>query len=122
MELFERLKGPAERLYNGRFTLIGYEDREDKTTHITNQEEVIEAKNIPCRISYQSTPNANQTDTGAALVQSIKLFCAPDVAIRAGSKIIVTQNGKETVYVAAGEAVVYASHREVELVLEKEWA
>ena len=122
MGVFDVLKAPAESLYTGLLTLIGYQSIKDEVTGITSTKEVTEAENIPCRISYQSIPNADQTDTVSALTQTIKLFCAPDVGIRPGSKVIVTQNGITTSYRAAGQPAVYASHQEAALVLDKEWA
>lgn len=63
-----------------------------------------------------------QTDTAAKLTQGTKLFIAPEIKIKPGSKIIVEQNGTTTEYSASGEPAVYFSHSEYMLELFKGWA
>lgn len=46
-----------------------------------------------------------------------KLFISPDVAIKAGSKIIVTQHGRTTEYSNSGVPAVYPTHQEIMLTL-----
>ena len=52
----------------------------------------------------------------------MKLFIAPDIEVKSGSKITVTQNGVTAEYSASGEAAVYESHKEIMLELWKGWA
>ena len=76
----------------------------------------------PCRLSFSSSPNTNQTDTAAQLVQTIKVFLAPEIRVQAGSKLTVTQNGVTTEYKSSGEPALYQTHQEIMLELFKEWA
>lgn len=63
-----------------------------------------------------------QSDTGAAISQGTKLFTVPEIQIKPGSKIIVTQNGVTTVYSSSGVPAVYPTHQEVILELFEGWA
>ena len=77
---------------------------------------------LPCRLSCERVSAAQGTELGAAIAQGVKLFCAPDVVIKPGSKITVTQNGVTTEYTASGPPAVYPTHQEVLLELFKGWA
>ena len=52
----------------------------------------------------------------------IKLFLSPDIIVKAGSNITVTQAGKTTEYIASGIPAIYDTHQEIMLVLSKERA
>ena len=51
----------------------------------------------------------------------MKLFISPDVLIKAGSKIIVTQHGRTTEYSNSGVPAVYPTHQEIMLTLFEGW-
>ena len=108
--------------YTSVCDIISYQDVTDPTTMRTTQAEVAVAKQLPCRLSFESSRAASQTETAAAVAQGVKLFLAPDIAVPAGSKIVVTQNGRTTVYAASGEAAVYPTHQEIMLELFRGWA
>ena len=63
-----------------------------------------------------------QTDTAAALSQGVKVFLSPNVSIKAGSKLTVTQNGVTTAYKSSGVPAVYPTHQEIILTLFERWA
>ena len=52
----------------------------------------------------------------------MKLFIAPEVEIKSGSKIIVAHCGKTTEYTRSGVPGMHATHQEIMLDLFKEWA
>ena len=68
------------------------------------------------------SPGRMKTDTAAKLTQGTKLFIAPEIKIKPGSKIIVEQNGTTTEYSASGVPAVYLSHAEIMLELFEGWA
>lgn len=113
------LKKAIESRYNGVCTITQYQQSEGD---INDTVPFITAKNVPCRLSYKSISNTNQTETGEVLTQAIKLFLSPDIVIKAGSKVEVTQNNNTVVYQSAGQPAVYTLHQEIELVLEERWA
>lgn len=112
-----------ESTYSGVCTVIERRDVRDERTKITRKkEEVPVAENQPCKLSFEKLNAVVQTDTAAKLTQGTKLFIAPEIKIKPGSKIIVEQNGTTTEYSASGEPAVYFSHSEYMLELFKGWA
>lgn len=112
-----------ESTYSGVCTVIERRDVRDERTKITRKnEEVPVVENQPCKLSFEKLNPVVQTDTAAKLTQGTKLFIAPEIKIKPGSKIIVEQNGTTTEYSASGEPAVYFSHSEYMLELFKGWA
>lgn len=112
-----------ESTYSGVCTVIERRDVRDERTKITRKnEEVSVVENQPCKLSFEKLNAVVQTDTAAKLTQGTKLFIAPEIKIKPGSKIIVEQNGTTTEYSASGEPAVYFSHSEYMLELFKGWA
>ena len=120
MSIFEglKMKEVLAFLYDKKCTVYEYITSRDAITGIDSTKEYEKYNDVPCKISYESIPNTSQTDTGASLTQSIRLFCSPDYDIQPGSKI--SCQGK--VYKASGEPAVYTAHQEIKLILEQEWA
>lgn len=112
-----------ESTYSGVCTVIERRDVRDERTKITRKnEEVPVVENQPCKLSFEKLNAVVQADTAAKLTQGTKLFIAPEIKIKPGSKIIVEQNGTTTEYSASGEPAVYFSHSEYMLELFKGWA
>lgn len=112
----------VESTYEGVCDIIEYVSVKDKKSMITRQEEVVTAENRSCKLSFEKIAAAVQTDTGATVAQGVKLFIAPEINVKNGSKIVVTQNNVTTEYSASGQPAVYASHQEIMLELWKGWA
>lgn len=108
-------------LYDGLCTITEYVPvlQPNKSTSF---QEVVVSENIPCRLSHQTITSVNQTETGAPLVQVVKLILSPEVVIKEGSKITVTQNNVTTDYQLSGVPAVFASHQEVVLEIFRGWA
>ncbi|RKW15463.1 MAG: hypothetical protein D8B54_07080 [Catonella sp.] len=64
--------------------------------------------NIPCRVSAQSLNNANMAEANK-LSMVEKLFCQPDIEIKAGSQLLIG----DVKYTATNEPFVYPTHQEV---------
>lgn len=110
-----------EQTYKGRCTVWERRPYIDPITKLTDpKQEVIVLEDQPCKLSFASSPPASGMPAASA-AQSIKLFLASDIEIKAGSKIIVTQENRTATYASSGQPAVYASHQEIELVLWKEW-
>ena len=110
-----------EATYDGRCTVIEYQQVKDETTKLTGKKEVAVIEDQPCRLAYEKSSAASQTETAAGITQGIKLFLAPETVIKGGSKIIVMQNGITGVYCASGKPAVYSTHQEVVLELFEGW-
>lgn len=89
-----------ERMYQGRATVIEYQKVKDEYG-MTNFQEVTVLEDQPCKLSFETLTSSNG-DPVATVSQSVKLFISPDVVIKAGSKIIVTQHGRTTEYSNSG--------------------
>ncbi len=111
-----------ESLYAGVCTVIERRQVRDEQSKISRQVEQAVLEKQPCRLSFERAAAAEPTDTAAAVGQSVKLFLAPEVELKPGSKIIVEQNGRRFEYAASGEAAVYPSHQEIYLSLWMGWA
>lgn len=88
----------------------------------TGREEKAVYIDLPCKISFSSSPKTKSGERVSEVEQVVKLFLAPEIDIKAGSKICVTQNGKTTHYKNSGEASLYPTHQEILLEILKEWA
>lgn len=111
-----------ESLYVGVCTVIERQAVKNPVTHVTTHEEVIVLDNQPCKLSFERTASANQTSTVGVVVQSTKLFIAPEIDIKPGSKIVVTQRGRIETYTRSGQPAFFSSHQEIQLELFKAWA
>lgn len=109
-----------ERMYQGRATVIEYQKVKDEWG-MTNFQEVTVLEDQPCKLSFE-TLTSSTGDPVATVSQSVKLFISPDVVIKAGSKIIVTQHGRTTEYSNSGVPAVYPTHQEIMLTLFEVWA
>lgn len=118
-----RARAAIESTYKGVCTVIERRGVRDEKSKITRKnEEVVIAEDQPCKLSFERINTVLQGDTAAGLSQSVKLFIAPEIQIKPGSKIIVEQNGVKTEYSASGEPAVFFSHCEIMLELFKGWA
>lgn len=111
-----------ESTYTGVMTVSERQSVKDPNTHITSTKEVVVLENQPCKLSFETIAATAQTETAASLTQGTKLFLSPDVKIKAGSKIIVEQDGVKNAYSASGVPAVYPTHQEIILTLFERWA
>ena len=116
-----KIRKAKESMYIGVLSVVEYRKvkNEDKTTGF---EEVIVLENEPCKLSFKNVTSTSDTQSFSVWAQSISLILSPDVIIRAGSKIIVNQNGITQEYKNSGEAAVYTTHQEIILELFKGWS
>lgn len=110
-----------ESLYKDRCEIVEYR-KIKKANKSTGYEEISILKNQPCRLSIENNTTTSTVDGAATIQQTIKLFISPDIVIEAGSKIIVTRNGRTTEYKNSGFTAVYCSHQEIMLELFDGWA
>lgn len=110
-----------ESTYKGSLTVTEHRKVRNEQTKLTETADVIVLENQPCRLSFESVAPVQQSETAAAVSQTVKLFVSPDVVISPGSKLTVTQNGVTTDYTRSGIAAVYPSHQEIMLDLFERW-
>lgn len=111
-----------ESFYDGKCTITEHQ-KVKLANKSTGFEDVVVLEDEPCRLSFKSVTATNQTDTAAStVVQVTKLFLAPEIEVKPGSKLTVTQNDVTTEYQNSGKPAVYATHQEIILELFKGWS
>lgn len=108
----------VERTYRGSCRLYVSRMVKDEETKITKEERVLAEPEFPCRLSF-STVSAGKKDGAYIKVQEVKLFCAPEISIPAGSLLVITQDGRTAAYEQSGYPAVYESHQEIALNLKE---
>lgn len=116
-----RVRKALESSYNGICQITEYH-KIKKANKSTAFQEVVVLENQPCRLSFKNITNASDGATASAITQVVKLFLPPDITVKAGSKITVTQNGVTTAYKASGQPAIYTNHQEIILELFDGWA
>ncbi|WP_216629071.1 ABC transporter ATP-binding protein [Cytobacillus massiliigabonensis] len=111
-----------EKLYKGVCTIKEFQSVKDPETKRTKQTEVVILKDQPCRLSIKTVSATGERDNAATISQVTKLFIAPEVEIKPGTKIVVTQNQRTTEYSYSGFPAVYPTHQEIVLKLFEGWA
>lgn len=111
-----------QMLYRGTCIVKTWESVTDPVTKITTQQETTKYLDQPCKLSYEKQTTSSSTGGPAVISQTIKLSLAPELEIPAGSKIIVTQDGKTTEFARSGEPEVHMDHQHITLELFKGYA
>ena len=111
-----------ERTYEGRATVSEYKAFRNPDTYLTDFKEVTVLEDQPCKLSFKPLDTTTDTGNVAVMTQGVKLFLSPDVSIKPGSKITVTQNGVTTEYSSSGVPAKYPTHQEIMLKLFERWA
>lgn len=107
--------------YDGVCTIIEHQ-KVPKANKSTGFDDVIVAENLPCRLSFKTKANTDKNEIASSVSQIIEVFLNPEITIKTGSKLIITQNGVTTEYKSSGQPAVYSTHQEIILELFKEWA
>ena len=111
---FERkVPNPLKRLWIGKCTIYEYKTITDPITHQSTQGLTPVLVDEPCRLSYNYEQSTNIANGAAVVSQSITLLIRPDLAIKPGSVIEITQHGRTTKFKGAGKAAVYTNHQEL---------
>lgn len=107
--------------YDGICTVTEHNQVMDEDTKITSLQDVVVLENQPCHLVFKDVNSTVQSESAGEVEQTTKLITSPDVTIRPGSKITVTQEGVTTDYTYSGVPAVYATHQEIILDLFERW-
>lgn len=113
-------------MYKDACSVVEHRKITDPITKKTGFDDVTVVEDQPCRLSYKQIPTTAGGNV-ASMDQQVKVFLPPEVEVKAGSKVIVTQHYDcrddiVTEYAASGVPAVYPSHQEVSLELFERWA
>lgn len=115
------LRKAIEKMYIGNCTITEFQ-KVKKDNKSTGFKDVIVLENQPCKLSFSSIKSTSQTETAAMIVQTAKVMIAPEIQVKPGSKIAITQNGAITEYKNSGEPALFDTHQEIILELFKGWS
>ena len=120
-EILKSAREAIHSMWDGLCT--AFENKKSKDKYgIVNSEKVEFCRDVPCRLSFKTISQADQTGLGANVSQVVKLFISPEVYILPGSTIEVTQNNVTRKYKHSGISAVYTNHQEIILEAEQEKA
>ncbi|HBH0321683.1 hypothetical protein C4226_19470 [Clostridioides difficile] len=115
--MVSRARKAIEMLYRDKCTIVEYQPIKDPISKRTSNKEVVALENQPCKLSYKNITSATDGKV-AKIEQTIKLFISPNISVKAGSKLIITnQNNITKEYIRSGESAIYPNHQEVILEL-----
>ncbi len=121
-KVVKKARKALELLYEGTCTVTEHR-KVTKANKSTGFQDNVVLVDEPCRLSFKTITNTNQSDNAASAVAQVTvLFISPDVKITPGSKITVTQNGVTTDYQQSGQPAMYNTHQEIVLDLFREWS
>ncbi|MCM1326958.1 MAG: hypothetical protein NC094_08935 [Bacteroidales bacterium] len=103
----------VEANYFGTLTVTEMKKKRDEETKLTRNVQEVILEGQPCRLSFERLTAAVQSDSAAAVTQVVKLFVSPDVEIKEGSKITITQDGITNDYERSGIPAIYPTHQEI---------
>ena len=119
-------KNPLATLWIGRATIYEYQDVTDPNTFQTKQELVPVVTDEPCRVSFSGARYGEGVVVVAGGVpnteEKIRLFIRPELNIKPGSVIEVTQRGVTTKYKGSSQTPRYTYHQEITLELYEDHA
>lgn len=75
-----------ESTYDCLCDVIEYQSIKNETNKRTEHKEVTVLENKPCKVSYKTISNSNQTETENSVSQIVKLFIAPEIQIKSRFK------------------------------------
>lgn len=106
---------PLSILWKGKATIYEYQAVTDPETYQTTHELVAIVTDEPCRLSHRQESTVDVSSGAPYITQTIVLFIRPDLVIKEGSVIEVTQNGVTNKYRRASKPPIYTNHQEVTL-------
>ena len=115
-----KIRRAFEKMYTYKCTVYEYQ-KVMKSDHSTGFEEIKVLENQPCKLSFKSISHSNETENVNKVSQVIKVFLSPEIEIKPGSKLVITQNGVTNEYKNSGQPAIYLSHQEIVLELFKGW-
>jgi hypothetical protein len=121
-EARERARAAQELLYEDRMNVIVYEQMKDPVTKITDLTETTILLGQPCRLHVSKAAPADQSESAAAVSQTITVHMAPELNILPGSQLVITHAGETVAYKSSGVVKRYETHQEIPLVVDQRWA
>lgn len=110
-----------EMTYEGKCTITEHQ-KVTKPNKSTGFKDVVVLEEQPCKLSFENLTTTTDSGNAEKVIQITKLLIAPEIQIKPGSKLTVTQNGVTREYKKSGEPAVHFAHQEIMLELFDGWA
>ncbi|MEK3722307.1 ABC transporter ATP-binding protein [Paenibacillus sp. FSL H8-0034] len=108
-------RAAIEMTYEGLCTVTEFQTIKDPITKASRQRAIPVLLNQPCALSQTSLPSTGRTDAANEINYDAKLFIAPEVTIKAGSVIHVSQDGMVFEGEQTGKPFRYPTHQEIKM-------
>lgn len=108
------LKRAKELLYSDVCDVIAYEKDRNEDGSVSTVEKLI-FEDIPCKLSYNSSNSAKESEVFSSVSQSIKVFMSPEYIVKEGSKINITRGQECYQFKSSGTPIVFETHQEINL-------
>lgn len=123
VEQISKAKQAIQMLYFDRCNIYGTIHYKDPITfEIIEKDDDVIYSDVPCKLSYKTVTQADNDGISSSVNQVIKLSLDNELVIKPGSKIVVTRNGRSTMYQNSGAPAVGINHQVITLELFKEEA
>ena len=116
-----RQQRELQKLWTDRCTVIVRVKKKDEQSKLTDFVEETLFEEEPCKLSFVSLSTTGEGNV-PSFGQAAKLFMSNEKEVPAGSKIIVTRQGKAFTFARSGEPGWFTCHQEINLELWKRWA
>lgn len=80
------IRKAIESTYDCLCNVVEYKAVKNNVNKRTEYQEITELENQPCRISYKTISNANETENESNVTQIVKLFIAPEIQVKSRFK------------------------------------
>lgn len=112
-----------EIMYEDSLTVTEYVKAKNMKTKLMEYQEVTVLEGQPCKLSYEKIAQAVQGEAVADIEQVTKVFLAPEIEIKEGSKLVITTKaGKTKEFTQSGIPAIYPTHQEIMLKAFERWA
>lgn len=101
-----------ESTYTGKMKVTRRQMVESTTNYSTIFVETVVYEDKACALSKDRLVKANQNSDVSDIEYTLKLFCAPEIDIKSGDRIEVTQDGMQYILKHTGEPFKYPTHQE----------
>lgn len=112
-----------ELMYEDILTVTEYVKSKNAKTKLMESQEVVVLEQHPCKLSYENIVQASGSESATHIEQTIKVFMAPEIEVKEGSKLtITTKAGITKDFVQSGIPAIYPTHQEIMLKAFERWA
>lgn len=108
-----------ESTYSDRADVYRRSETKDPVTKQTRQYEDVVESALRCALSQNKSGSLTMGGGAGSASSSYTLFCAPDIEVIAGDRLLILTAAGQQLSLWAGKPFVYPSHMEIPLTAEE---